>query len=714
MKSLLAALPVLSVLALPLSLSAQEPANPTPTPPPAPAPAPTVAQAPTPVVTQAITPAANLLVDGLPPIPVTIATDAHRYTESRGVATAAWHPQRRELLITTRFGNTTQLHLVRMPGGDRTQLTFFDEPVNAGMFDPTGKYVLFARDAGGNEFTQLYRLDLADGKVTLLTDGRSRNAGVKWSATGGRIAYTSTRRNGTDRDVYVMNPADPATDRMVLQVSGAGWSISGWTPDGTRLLLVEYVSDTRSQLWLVEVATGQRALITPPGSDSVSYTAAQVAPDGRGVYVTTDRTSEFRQLFYFDLNARAFTPLTTDIPWNVDRFHMSPDGKRVAFEANEGGTSRVYLLETATRAYRPVSGLPTGVVGTMMWHPNSRELALTVSSAQSPSDAYSVDAESGQVTRWTESELGGLVGAELAEPTLLRWKSFDGLDISAFYHRPPARFTGRRPVIINIRDEGQSRPAFMGRANYFLNELGIAIISPNVRGSTGYGKTFIKLDNGARRDDAVRDIGSLLDWIARQPDLDPTKVLVAGGGGYMTAAVVTRYNDRIAGAMTLGVVTEQPAALPADSATSALPAANAANVTSLITLLQNARPVQPRVATGDARDSLRAFLTTSPLNSLGRVPTAADSAAAAAAAATPANPVTMAKPLFVVQGANDPRVPLSAADEMVLRIRRTGIPVWYLLGKDEGHNFRKKSNVDFQFYAAVAFVRHFLLGENLN
>ena len=712
MKSLFAAL-----LALPLSLSAQAPGTPTPTPPaPAPAPQPTVAQAPTPVVTQAITPAANLLIDGVPPIPAAVATEAQRYTEARGVATAAWHPQRRELLITTRFGNTTQLHLVRMPGGDRTQLTFFDEPVNAGMFDPTGKYVLFARDAGGSEFTQLYRLDLADSKVTLLTDGRSRNAGVKWSASGGRIAYTSTRRNGTDRDVYVMNPLDPATDRMVLQVSGAGWSISGWTPDGTRLLLVEYVSDTRSQLWLVEVATGQRALITPPGSDSVSYTAAQVAPDGRGVYVTTDRTSEFRQLFYFDLNARAFTPLTTDIPWNIDRFHMSPDGKRIAFEANEAGTSRVYLLETATRSYRPVAGLPSGVVGTMMWHPNSRELALTVSSAQSPSDAYSVDAESGQVTRWTESELGGLVGAELAEPTLLRWKSFDGLDISALYHRPPARFTGRRPVIINIRDEGQSRPAFLGRANYFVNELGIAIISPNVRGSTGYGKTFIKLDNGARRDDAVRDIGSLLDWIARQPDLDPSKVMVAGGGGYMTVAVVTRYNDRIAGAMTLGVATEQPAALPADSATSALPAANAAAVTSLITLLQTARPVQPRGTTGDARDSLRAFLTTSPLSSLGR-PAGTDSAAAAAAAAA-ANPaataVTLAKPLFVVQGANDPRVPVSAADEMVLRIRRTGIPVWYLLGKDEGHNFRKKDNVDFQFYAAVLFVRQYLLGEHLN
>ena len=631
-----------------------------------------VAQGPAAQTAAVIAPTENLIAEGLTPIPAALAGEVRRYTESRSAGIADWHPQRRELLISTRFGNTNQLHVVKQPGGDRKQITFFDEPVNGGSYDPGGRFIVFGRDVGGNEFAQLYRLDLADGRVTMLTDGgRSQNGGVNWSRAGDRIAYASTRRNGADRDIYIMDPAQPASDRMVLQVSGGGWGVADWSPDGKQLLVSEYLSVTHSRVWLVDVATGQKTQLT---SDTASYGGAEFAADGKGFYVATDRSGEFQQLVYFDLATRAITPLTTGISWDVDGFDVSPDGKRIAFEVNEAGVSRLYLLETATKRHRALSGLPTGVVGALAWHSNSRDLGLTVSSARSPSDAYSVDVESGQVTRWTESELGGLVPTDLSEPTLIRWKSFDGLEITGFYYKPPARFSGPRPVLISIHGgpEGQSRPGFLGRPNFYLNELGIAIISPNVRGSTGYGKTFVKLDNGMKRLDSVKDIGALLDWIARQPDLDASKVMVTGGsyGGYMTLAVATMYNDRIACAVDV------------------------VGISNFVTFLQNTESYRRdlrRAEYGDEREpAMRAFFErTAPLNNAGSI----------------------TKPLFVVQGGNDPRVPRTESEQMVARVKQNGSPVWYLMGKDEGHGFRKKGNVDFQFYSTVMFMRKFLLGE---
>jgi dipeptidyl aminopeptidase/acylaminoacyl peptidase len=624
-----------------------------------------------------ITPGDNLVVDGVPPIPAALAAEVRRYTESRGASVSEWHPTRRELLIATRFGNTTQLHRVKAPGGARTQITFFEEPVTGGTFEPrAGRYIVFGRDVGGDEFNQVYRLDVADGRVSLLTDGgRSQNGGLSWSSAGDRIAYGSTRRNGTDRDIYVMDPAHPSSDRLVLEVTGGGWFTADWSPDDRQLLVFEFISVNQSHLWLVDVATGRKALLAPPGTDTVSYGSAEFAADGRGVFVTADKGSEFQQLAYLDVTTHALTPLMPTLSWDVTELDVSPDGRLVAFVVNEAGVDRLHLFDAATRRDRgAVAGVPLGLIGGLTWRANGREIAFTVSSAQSPSDAYSLDVQSGEVTRWTESELGGLIAADLSEPVLIRWTSFDGREITGFYYRPPARFTGRRPVIVNIHGgpEGQARPGFLGRSNFYLNELGVALISPNVRGSTGYGKTFVKLDNGMKREDSVKDIGALLDWIGRQPELDAGKIMVTGGsyGGYMTLAVATHYNDRIAA--SLDVV----------------------GISNFITFLTNTESYRRdlrRVEYGDERQPvMRAFFE--------RI-----------APANNAHKIT--KPLFVVQGANDPRVPKTESDQMVARVKQNGSAVWYLMARDEGHGFRKKTNVDFQFYATVMFVRRFLLGE---
>ena len=622
-----------------------------------------------------ISPNENLVAEGIPPIPATLAEEVRRYTESRGAGIADWHPLRREMLISTRFANTNQLHLVRAPMGARTQLTFFDEPVGGGSWEPrAGSYFLFTKDIGGNEFGQIYRYDVTTGRSEMLTPGgRSQNGGIVWSHAGTRIAYGSTRRNGGDRDVFVMDPTNKSSDRMVLQVQGGGWGVGDWSPDDRKLLLSEYISVNQSNLYLLDLATGQKTPLTNPG-DTVSWNAGEFTPDGRSIVLTTDQGSEYQRLALMDVATHRVTPLTTGISWDVESFDLSPDGSTVAFITNEAGVSKLYLLSLATRRARPVTGVPAGVMGGLTWHHNSRDLGFSVGSARATSDVYSLNTATGAVTRWTESELGGLVASELAEPALIRWPSFDGREITGFYYKPPARFTGRRPVIINIHGgpEGQSRPTFLGRSNYFLNELGVAIIYPNVRGSTGYGKTFVKLDNGMRRYDSVKDIGALLDWIARQPDLDPQRVMVTGGsyGGFMTLAVATTYNDRIC--CSLDVV----------------------GISNFNTFLRNTESYRRdlrRAEYGDERQAEMAqfFERTAPLNNAGNI----------------------SKPLFVVAGGNDPRVPRTEAEQMVARVKQNGSPVWYLMGRDEGHGFRKKANVDYQFYATVMFVRQYLLGQ---
>ena len=620
-----------------------------------------------------LTPGENLVVQGVPPIPASLPEEVRRYTESRTASFLDWHPTRRELLVSTRFGNVPQVHRVAAPGGARTQLTFFDEPITRAVYSPRdGRSFLFIKDVGGNEFSQIYRYD-PDGRTVLLTDGgRSQNALPVWSRAGDRIAYGSTARNGADRDVWVMDPANPSTRRMLMQNTGGGWSVMDWSPDDRALLVQEYESVTRSHLWLVDAATGERTPLTPRGADSVSYDDAEFAPDGRSVFLTTDQGGEFLQLSYMDLATRRVTPLTAGISWDVEAFDVSPDGRTVAFAANEEGISRLYLLDAASGRYNRVESVPVGVIGDLRWHPSGAEVAFSLNSARSPTDTYSVDPRTGELTRWTESELGGLVASELSEPVLVRWPSFDGRTISGFLYRPPARFTGRRPVIINIHGgpEGQSRPVFMARNNYFLNELGIALLYPNVRGSTGFGKTFVKLDNGMKREESVRDIGALLDWIAAQPELDPQRVMVTGGsyGGYMTLATAASFADRICCAVDLVGIS---------------------HFGTFLRSTESYRRDLRRAEYGDERDPAMAayFERISPLNNASRI----------------------RRPLFVVQGGNDPRVPLSEAEQIVARVRQAGTPVWYLMARDEGHGFRKKSNSDFQFYATVMFIRQNLL-----
>ncbi len=619
-------------------------------------------------------PGANLVIEGIPPVPLNLVEDVKRYTEARFAGFGGWQPRRLEMLVGTRFGNTVQVHHVGAPLGMRRQLTYFDEPVGSTTYDPVdGAFFLFARDAGGSEFAQLHRYDFATGTITLLTDGgRSQNSSMVWSTAGDRIVYASTRRNGADRDLYVMNPRDPASDRRLVELKGGRWFPLDWSHDDRAVLLLEYNSVNESHLWLVDTSTGGMDALTPRTKDGVAYGDAAFSKDGKGVYLTTDEDSEFKRLAYLDLATRSTRYLDVAVVGDVEGFTLSENGRRLVFVTSEAGLSRPYLMDLSDHGYRPLTGLPQGVVGSLSWHRDSRHLAVTVNSARSSSDVFVADIATGEVVRWTESELGGLVANQLSEPELIRWPSFDGLEITGFYYRPTARFAGPRPVIVSIHGgpESQVRPGFQGRNNYYLNELGVAIIAPNVRGSTGFGKTFVTLDNGFKREDSVRDIGALLDWIARQPGLDASRVMVTGGsyGGYMALASAIHYNARIR--CSLSVV-------------------GISNFVTFLTNTEDYRRDLRRVEYGDEREpAMREHLLR--ISPTTRAP-------------------EISKPLFLVQGANDPRVPRTESVQMVETVRRNGSPVWYLEALDEGHGFRKKANADYQFYSTVQFIRQFLL-----
>ena len=621
-----------------------------------------------------IPPGDNLIAEGIPTVPASLAEAVRRYTEFRRAAFLSWHPTKREMLIRTRFAETVQVHQVRFPGGARSQLTFFSDPVHGAAYPPKdAPWFVFSKDAGGNEFYQFYRYDLETGDVTLLTDGKARNSSPVFSNSGDRLAYSSTRRNGKDTDLYLIRPVDPSSDRLLAQLEGGGWRALDWSPDDRMLLVLEFISANESYLWVFDVATGQSTLLTPKsGAAPVSYGGGRFSRDGKGLYVTTDRDAEFHRLTYLDLATKRHTSLTDPITWGVEDFDLSRDGKWLAFVTNEDGVSVLHVLETATGRERPVPKLPVGVIGGLQWHANSTELGLTFESVRTPADAYSYNVTTGTVERWTHSETGGLITETLPDPQLVRWKSFDGLPISGFLYRPPARFSGKRPVAVSIHGgpESQARPHFLARDNYWLNELGVALLYPNIRGSAGYGKTFLKLDNGRLRQDAYKDVGALLDWIKTRPELDAERVMVGGAsyGGHVALVAGTLYNDRVR--CLLDIV----------------------GISNLVTFLQNTESYRRdlrRAEYGDERDpEMRAFLE-------GIAPVH--------------NADKLKRPLFIVQGKNDPRVPLSEAEQMVATIRTNGTPVWYLLAKDEGHGFSKKKNVDYLFYASVLFMQKYLL-----
>lgn len=641
----------------------------------------TQAQAPAAV----LAPPAALRTEGVPPLPRDALDAAQRYNRVAGHGLADWHPTRREMLVTHRVpgASTTQLFLLRSPGAEPEALTDGADPVSNAQWEPTaGRYIVFARGRGGDEAYQLHRLDPQTKQAVQFTADGQRHALAGWLPGPQPLAVVSSvpldrtaqgsRRSEIQTTLSLVDPLQQRPTRVLAELPGGGWFGAEASPDGRQLALTHYLSAGASEVWLIDVASGERRRLLPAPGEPVqaSHYAGRWSADGRALFVVSTRASEFRELMRYELASGALTRLSGDTPWDVASGSASADGRWLAYTANVDGRDELRLLDAATGAPLPLPpGVPEGSVTRAEFHPSRNELALVVNSTQGPSQVHSVDLSAGRVSAWTKpAGLDGLDLSALPEQQVVRWKSFDGLTISGILSLPPARFTGRRPVLMMMHGgpEGQSKLGWMGRSNHLLLEMGIAILQPNVRGSSGYGKTFLSLDNGRLREDSVKDMGSAIDWIATHPRLDSSRVVVAGGsyGGYMALAASTRLADRIAGAVS------------------------SVGISNFVSFLENTESYRRdlrRVEYGDERDpAMRQFLhDISPLTHAARI----------------------RKPLLVVQGRNDPRVPWTESEQIVRSLQSRGTPVWYLLADNEGHGFARRENSDFYFATLMQFLQ---------
>ena len=624
--------------------------------------------------------------ENIPAIPPELIERLNRYQNTRGAGVAGW-TKNGCLLISTRFAETNQAHRVCQPLGMREQLTFYPEPVGGLSPMPANAAqdgFVFSKDKGGDEFSQLYWFDNVSRNVTLLTDGkRTQNNSALFSRDGSLLAYRSTARNGTDTDVWVRDIATGAARAAVT--AGGSWGALDFSPDGKTLLVMKRVSAAESYPGEVDLATGALTMF-PVDGGKASFGDFAYAPGGKSAYFVSDEplngaAQEFQTLRHHDPATGQLTVLSAKTPWDVAGLSLADDGKHLAYVTNEDGISRLRVLSLPSHREIRLPTLPIGVFGPGAFSPDGNRLALTLNSATSPSDVFVIDLQKASLTRWTQSEVGGLDASKFVAPTLIRYPTFDTVDgkrrtIPAFYYRPANVPAGRKlPVVINIHGgpEGQSQPTFNPTAQFMANEMRVAMLVPNVRGSTGYGKTYLSLDNAHKREDSVEDIGALLDWIAQQPELDASRIGVVGGsyGGYMVLASLMHYSDRIrAGIDVVGI----------------------SHFGTFLKNTESYRRDLRRVEYGDERDPKMAetFERISPLNHANRI----------------------TSKLFVAQGKNDPRVPYTEAEQIVKAVRGNGQPVWYLLYADEGHGFRKKSNTDYFGAASILFWEQNLLNEN--
>ena len=616
----------------------------------------------------------NRVSENLPEVPAELIERLDRYQNTRGAGLNGWLPDG-SLLIGTRFGETNQVHRVAAPMGMREQLTFYREPVSAVTPAPGRNGFVFGKDVGGSEFWQLFWFDAASREVTLLTDGgRSQNTSPLFSHDGKQLAWASTARNGTDYDLWVRD-MDSGESRIVLKEGGL-WSAMDFSPDGKRLLVMKYVSINESYPGELDLASGKLRLFPVEGGKA-AFNALRYSPDGKGIFYVSDEGGEFLTLRHHDPKAGAPTVISRDIPWDVTHLAIAPDGQHLAYAFNEDGVGQLRLLALPTLRQIRLPSLPVGVIGDLAFSPSGEHLAVSLNGPTSPSDVFTYSVFNSTLVRWTRSEVGGLDASRFREPELVRFPTFDEVDgkprtIPAFYYRPEG--DGPFPVVISIHGgpEAQALPTFNPTTQFLLEELKVAVLVPNVRGSAGYGKTYLQLDNGFLRKDSVKDIGALLDWIATRPELDAERVGVVGGsyGGYMVLASMVDYADRIrAGIDVVGI-------------------------SDFGTFLKNTEDYRRdlrRAEYGDERiPEMKAFHDEiAPLNNAHRI----------------------TSPLFVAQGYNDPRVPWTEAEQIVKAVRGNGGEVWYLMFMDEGHGFRKKTNSDYFGAASILFWQQHLLAE---
>ena len=624
----------------------------------------------------------QMILQGVPPIPQTLIERLKQYQNVRSASFLDWVENGKGMFIRTRFGDISQVHRIYAAGGVRMQLTWFEEPIGQVVRRSNDSQLAMTMDQGGGEQDQIFLFDPETARLSMVTDGQSRNRLIQWSRNGRKMAFQSTRRNGKSNDLWIMEPGKPGSEELLIEADDGTWfGPAGFTRDGRRLLVQQFLNVSDSRIHVLDLKSRERVLLAGGEEYPSANRAISFDRRGEGFYYITNAGGKAAELAWKSLDpAVPAEYLTAKIPWDVTDFALSDNGKRGAFITNESGASRLYLLDTRRRQFSQIRGIPVGIISDPRFSPDSQRLALTLSTAQTPSDVYVLglgrSARSAKsLVRWTYSEVGGLETRSFVEPDLVQYPTFDMAgeqqrQVPAFVYRPEGN--GPHPVIIYVHGgpESQYRPAFSSVFQMWVAELGAAVIAPNIRGSSGYDIEYLSLDNGPRREDAVRDIGALLDWIATQSDLDENRVAIYGAsyGGYVVLASAVHYSDRLrAGIDVVGI-------------------------SNFVTFLENTEDYRRELRRheyGDERDpEMRATLERiSPLNNVGEIEI----------------------PLLVVQGRNDPRVPASESEQIVNALRDRGQPVWYIEALNEGHGYDRKENRNVYEQAAILFMQQYLV-----
>ena len=580
------------------------------------------------------------------------AYDLSRYLNVRSAYGSSLAPDGTLAFLMDTTG-VAQVWTLDGPRGWPEQRTFSDEPVSFVDYSPERPELVFGMDEGGNERMQLHRLD-ADGRIHDLTarpEAKHRWGG--WSPDGERFAFASNRRDKAVFDVYVQD-RDATGDAAGLVWEGDGWlSVGGWSPDGAKLLVSEAHSSFDQDLYVLDLATEELTHLTPH-EGRVRYTSASWGPDGGGVYCVTDAESDTLSLARLSLDGD-LEIVRSDPEWNIDGVALDRDSARLVYSRNVEGYNDLTVGELTgptTLEEFPTPDLPGGLAGGVSWGPDAERFAVSVTGRTENTNVFVVETETGESERWTEASTAGIPRESFVEPEVIRFESFDGRSIPALFSLPEEAGDGDTPVVVDIHGgpESQRRPSFSGLTQYFLSR-GYAVFEPNVRGSTGYGKAYTHLDDVEKRMDSVRDVRAGVEWLHDHPAVDPDRIVAMGGsyGGFMVLAALTEYPDLwAAGVDVVGIA-------------------------NFVTFLEN---------TGDWRRELREaeygslaedreFLESiSPINNVDRI----------------------AAPLFVLHGANDPRVPVGEAEQIAERAAEQGVPVEKLVFDDEGHGISKREN----------------------
>ena len=614
---------------------------------------------------------ATITVRNVPAIPASLVAKTRPYLESCSSRFVAWHPVNHSMLLASQSESVAQLFTLDAPIGLQKQISFANDSISGGIYSPDGSQLLVEMDSKGDEAFQIYALN--EGQLSLVSDGFSRNLLGSWHPEGKQFVFASNRESGVYNNLYLSSVDDLASRRMIDASKDGGWSSIAFTPDGQSLLVFNYISQSPSQLQLINLASGS---VQPVTHDTrpATYADIEFAPDGT-LWAVTDRQSDVTKLGRIDLATGMFESVISSEPFEISRFTISRDGAYIAYVTNMSGVDTLQIFEIATGQQRRVTGLSQGSIRDLEFS-NDGKLGFTFSSNQTAGDAYSLDPVTLNVTRWTFCKVETRDFSQNVLPELVEIKSFDGEPMSGLLYRAdPIKFPGKRPVIVDFHGgpEGQAIARFIGSDNYLVDEMGVSLFYPNVRGSTGFGKRFQTLDDGPfRREHAVRDVGEFLRVLRRDKNIDADRIAVTGGsyGGYLCYASAIAYRKRIKAAMCTAAIS---------------------NFVTFLEGTEDYRRSLRREEYGDERDPVqRAKLEAiSPMAKVRRIQA----------------------PLFIAAGVNDPRVPIREAQQIISAVEQNGGTVWSLIASDEGHSFRRKENSDYVFLASLMFWQQFLLGE---